>query len=90
MVLSPSLELSLSIHLLLLASSFCLLINILFSSAKCYNGQSNSDQVAIQVSAWTEPQVIMMPVSKGDQIYCYYNFGGETIKFEFRYAEGDQ
>ena len=62
---------------------------ILFSSAKYYNGQSNSDQVAIQVSAWTDPQVIMMPVSKGDKIYCYYNFGGETIKFEFRYAEGE-
>ena len=62
---------------------------ILFSPTKYYNGQSNSDQGAIQVSAWTESQVITIPVLKGDKIYCYYNFGGETIKFEFRYAEGE-
>ena len=63
---------------------------IMFSPIKYYNGQSSSDQGAIQVSPWTEPQSIMIPVLKGDQIYCYYDFGGETIKFEFRYAEGDQ
>ena len=62
---------------------------ILFSQTKYYNGQSNSDQGDIQVSSWTEPMVITIPVLKGDQIYCYYNFGGATIKFEFRYAEGE-
>lgn len=62
---------------------------ILFSSNKYYNGQSNSDQGAIQVSGWTDPMVITIPVLKGDQIICYYNFGGATIKFEFRYAEGE-
>ena len=62
---------------------------ILFSSNKYYNGQINSDQGAIQVSGWTEPQVIIIPVLKGDQIICYYNFGGATIKFEFMYAEGE-
>lgn len=62
---------------------------ILFSQVKYYNGQKNSDMVAIQVSSWTEPMVITIPMLKGDKIYCYYNFGGETIKFEFRYAEGE-
>ena len=63
---------------------------ILFSPLKYYSGQPNTDMGNVQVAGnWLNALPITIPVLKGDQIFCYYNFTGETVKFEFRYAEGE-
>ena len=63
---------------------------ILLSPQKYYNGVGNSDQGCIQISNASHliDMVVSVDVQKGDKIWTYYNFGGETIVFEFRYAEG--
>lgn len=65
--------------------------SIQFKPQELYRGRDNSDAWMYQFSSIANQALtITLPVLKGQKTWCYYSAGGDTVVFEFIYAEGSK
>lgn len=63
---------------------------IQFNPVELYRGIENSDAWMYQYSSIANQVLtITLPVLKGQKTWCYYGADGDTLVFEFIYAEGE-